>query len=204
MMKLLTKLGGLTLALALCAGLLAGCGATADKAVEPAEEEAAQTQEVEESGAQATEETGEEPAEAEEADPAEEGEPGFDSAALAEALNDVCAVGPGTAGSNLRAVKAAGELVNFAALNWTEESGQAIQEAVAVWFQGLDEEAAEEFTLAWGMVAQQARDIAATPTATETLALLSDAGLDLDLSALDLTHTSDLVEAIDAIPGPNE
>ena len=189
-MKLMKKLGGLTLALALCAGLLAGCGNAADKAADTAAEEVQETQEVQEAAG-----TGEEAQEAE-TETAQEDASDFDAAALTEALNDVCSVGPGAAGSELRAVKAAGELVNFAALNWNDEDAEAIGDAVAAWFEDLEEEEKEEFQLGREMVEGQAEAIAATPTSTDLLGLMSDAGLEYDLAALDLSHTGDLLQAI--------
>lgn len=186
-MKLLYKLGGLILALALCAGLLAGCGSVADKAAQSTEEEAAaETQQLQENT---------EPAD-ENSEPSE-GEPGFDSAALAEVLNGVCNVGPGAAGCSLRAAKAAGELVSFAALNWNDESAQAITDAVGVWFEALDEEEKDEFHLGWDMVENTVGDIVDHPDAPETEELLAEAGLpNLGLAAMDLTHTDDLLQAI--------
>ena len=185
MMKLLKKLGGLTLALALCAGLLAGCGSVADEAAQSEEEAAAETQQVQEN------------AEAPEENDAEEGEPGFDSAALAEVLNDMCNVGPGAAGCSLRAAKAAGELVVFAALNWNDDSAQAITDAIGVWFEALDEEDKEEFHMGREMVEDTVGDIVDHPDAPETEELLEEAGLpNLGLAAMDLTHTDDLLQAI--------
>lgn len=205
----------LTLILALWAGMLTGCGSADETAAEapapdetqtvqsdsavPAEEKTAV--DAAEATPQAAGETAEIPVETD--DSQEEGEPGFDAIALAEALEAVANVGPGTAGSTLRATKAAGDLVNFAARNWNESSAQAITEGIQAWWESLPGEGAEEFDLAWDMVASQARDIANTPTATETLALLADAGVELDLNALDLSHTADLLEAVSAVTGPN-
>ena len=195
-MELMRKLGGLTLALTLCFCLLAGCGATADKAAEAAEAESAETQEVQETTAPEEETEGNPAGDAETPEDAEAGEAGFDADALEEALSDVCNVGPGAAGSELRAVKAAGELVNFAALNWNDENAEAIGDAVAAWFEGLEEEEKEEFHLGREMVESQAEAIAATPASTDLLGLMSDAGLEYDLAALDLSHTGDLLQAI--------
>ena len=193
MMKLLYKLGGLILALALCAGLLAGCGSVADKAAEPEEEAAAQVQETAEAP---------EAGDTEESTGAEEGEPGFDSAALADALNDICSVGPGAAGCSLRAAKAAGELVAFAALNWNDDNAQAITDAIGVWFEALDEEEKEEFHMGREMVEAAVGDIVDHPDAPETEELLEEAGLpNLGLAAMDLTHTDDLLQAIRAQTG---
>jgi len=190
------KLAGLTLALALCAGALAGCGSVGDKAADASQTDgSAQTQSTEETTAPNQEETEASPSDQETEEPAE-GEPGFDSAALAEALSDVCNVGPGASGSNLRAVKAAGELVNFAALNWNDDSAAAITEAVGLWFENLAEEEKEEFHLGREIVESQAEAISATPTSTELLAMLSDAGLEIDFGSLDLSHTGDFLQAI--------
>lgn len=187
MMKLLYKLGGLTLALALCAGLLAGCGSVADKTAQQSEESpAAETQQAEETAE--PEGTAEAP---------EEGEPDFDPAALAEALTDVCNVGPGAAGCSLRAAKAAGELVYFAAANWTDDSAQAITDAVGAWFEGLEEEEKEEFHLGREMVETTVADIVERPWDPDIQGLLESAGLpNLGLSTMDLTHTGDLLQAI--------
>ena len=185
-MKLLYKLGGLTLALALFAGLLAGCGSVADTTAQSEEESAAETQQMEEAAELA-----------ENAQEAEEGEPGFDSAALAEALTDICSVGPGAAGCSLRAAKAAGELVYFAATSWNDGSAQAITDAIGVWFDALDEEEKEEFHLGREMVETTVADIVDRPWDPDTQGLLESAGLpNLGLSTLDLTHTDDLLQAI--------
>ena len=189
-MALLKKLGVLTLLLALCAALLCGCGGTAQEDTEAEPAEAAQTQEepaeTEEAG-EAIDETGE---------PAE-GEPGFDSAALAEALSDVRAVAPGTSGSSLRAMKAAGELVVFSATNWSEDSAQAIRDGVGVWFEALDEAEKDAFHEGREAVEQQVQAIVDHPDDPEILGPLEDAGLpNLGLSAMDLTHAADLLDAI--------
>lgn len=191
-MVLLKKLGVLTLLLALCAALLCGCGGTAQEEAEAQTEEAAQTQEEQETAA---------PEESEEAtdaagEPAE-GEPGFDSAALAEALSDVCAVAPGTSGSSLRAMKAAGELVVFSAANWSENSAQAIRDGVGVWYEALDEAEKDAFHQGREAVEQQVQAIVEHPDDPEILGPLEDAGLpNLGLSAMDLTHAADLLDAI--------
>ena len=198
-MVLLKKLGILTLLLALCAALLCGCGGTAQEDTETETEEAAQTQEEQETAAP------EETAEAEEEAPDEsieteepaEGEPGFDSAALAEALSDVCAVAPGSSGSNLRAMKAAGELVVFSATNWSEDSAQAIRDGVGVWFEALDEAEKDAFHQGREAVEQEVLAIVEHPEDPEILGPLEDAGLpNLGLSAMDLTHAADLLDAI--------
>ena len=183
-MKLLNKLGGLTLALALCAGLLAGCGSVTDKAAPPEEAETQEVQETAEPAVENTEETA-------------EAASGFDADALTEALNDVCGVGPGAAGSSLRAVKAAGELVYFAATNWNDDSAQAITDAIGVWFEGLEAEEKEEFHLGREMVENTVGDIVDRPMDPDIQGLLEDAGLpNLGLATLDLTHTDDLLRAI--------
>ena len=157
-MNLLHKLTGLSLVLALCAALMAGCGSTADKAADAASQEAAQTETAQETTAPETEEAQDgEPAD-ETVEPAE-GEPGFDSSALAEALSEICNVGPGSAGSDLRAVRAAGDLVLFAAGNVTPESIPDVTEGIDAWFAGQDGEALEEFALAWPMVSDYAGQI---------------------------------------------
>ena len=198
-MVLLKKLGILTLLLALCAALLCGCGGTAQEDTEAETKEAAQTQEEQETAAP------EETAEAEEEAPDEsieteepaEGEPGFDSAALAEALSDVCAVAPGSSGSNLRAMKAAGELVVFSAANWSEDSAQEIRDGVGVWFEALDETEKDAFHQGREAVEQQVQAIVEHPEDPEVLGPLEDAGLpNLGLSAMDLTHAADLLDAI--------
>ena len=187
-MKLYNKLIGPALALALCAGLLAGCGSVAGQA-DPSEETTVETQQVE----------AEDPNidETEAAGGPEEGDPGFDAPALLDALNDLCSIGPGAAGCSLRAAKAAGELVSFAALNWNDGTAQGITDAIGGWFEELDEESKEEFYLGWDMVEDTVSDIVDHPDAPETEELLSEAGLpNLGLAALDLTHTGDLMDAI--------
>ena len=193
-MNLLHKLTGLSLVLALCAALMAGCGSTADKAADAASQEAVQTETAQETTAPETEEAQDgEPAD-ETGEPAE-GEPGFDSAALAEALGGICNVGPGSAGSDLRAVRAAGDLVLFAAGNVTPESIPDVTEGIDAWFAGQDEEALEEFALAWPMVSDYARQIEETPDLLASQ--LADAGLEEDFSELDRSTTSYLLEIID-------
>ena len=193
-MNLLHKLTGLTLVLALCSALVAGCGSTADKAADAASEEAAQTETAQETTAPETEEA-QEGETADEAEEPVEGEPGFDSAALTEALSGICNVGPGSAGSDLRAVRAAGELVLFAAGNVTPESIPDVAEGIEAWFAGQDEEAMEEFGLAWPMVFDYARQIEETPDLLASQ--LADAGLEEDFSELDRSMTSYLLEIID-------
>lgn len=187
-MVLLKKIEVLTLLLALCAALLCGCGGTAQEDTETEAAETAQTQEGQETvAAEEGDETGE---------PAE-GEPGFDSAALEEALSDVCAVAPGTSGSSLRAMKAAGELVLFSATNWSEDSAQAIRDGVGVWFEALDEAEKDAFHQGRETVEQQVQAIVDHPDDPEVLGPLEDAGLpNLGLSAMDLTHAADLLDAI--------
>lgn len=187
-MVLLKKIEVLTLLLALCAALLCGCGGTAQEDTETEAAETAQTQEEQETvAAEEGDETGE---------PAE-GEPGFDSAALEEALSDVCAVAPGTSGSSLRAMKAAGELVVFSATNWSEDSAQAIRDGVGVWFEALDEAEKDAFHQGRETVEQQVQAIVDHPDDPEVLGPLEDAGLpNLGLSAMDLTHAADLLDAI--------
>ena len=193
-MNLLHKLTGLSLVLALCAALMAGCGSTADKAADAPSQEAAQTETAQETTAPETEEAQDgEPAD-ETGEPAE-GEPGFDSAALAEALGGICNVGPGSAGSDLRAVRAAGDLVLFAAGNVTPESIPDVTEGIDAWFAGQDEEALEEFALAWPMVSDYAGQIEEAPDLLASQ--LADAGLEEDFSELDRSTTSYLLEIID-------
>lgn len=197
-MVFLKKLGLLTLLLALCAALLCGCGGTAQEDTETETEEAAQTQGEQETAApEETAEAGEAAEAPDETEEPTEGEPGFDSAALAEALSDVCAVFPGSSGSNLRAMKAAGELVLFSATNWSEDSAQAIRDGVAVWFEALDESEKNAFHQGREAVEQQVLDIVDRPDDPDILGPLEDAGLpNLGLSAMDLTHAADLLDAI--------
>ena len=197
-MVFLRKLGLLTLLLALCATLLCGCGGTAREDTEAEAAEAAQTQEEQETAAPEETAEDEDTGEAiEEAEEPAEGEPGFDSAALAEALSDVCAVAPGSSGSNLRAMKAAGELVVFSATNWSEDSAQAIRDGVGVWFEALDEAEKDAFHQGRETVEQQVQAIVEHPEDPEILGPLEDAGLpNLGLSAMDLTHAADLLDAI--------
>ena len=192
-MVLLKKIGVLTLLLALCAALMCGCGGTVQE-----DTEAAQTQEEQETAALEEKAEAEDAGEAlEEAEEPAEGEPGFDSAALAEALSDVCAVAPGTSGSSLRAMKAAGELVVFSAVNWSEDSAQAIRDGVGVWFEALDEAEKDAFHQGREAVEQQVQAIVDHPDDPEILGPLEDAGLpNLGLSAMDLTHAADLLDAI--------
>ena len=173
------------LTLALCAALLCGCGGADQAEAEPEPAEAAQTQEADTSG------------EAQEAEETAEGEPVFDTAALEAALNDVCAVAPGTAGSNLRAVKAAGELVLFSAANWTEENAAKAADAVTGWFAALDADARDRFRQGLEAVDSQVRIIVDRPWDPEITGPLEDAGLpNLALSAMDLTHAADLLGII--------
>lgn len=196
-MVLLKKLGVLTLLLALCAALLCGCGGTAQEDTEAEPAEAAQTQEEQETAEPEEADAQEAAEEVDETEEPMEGEPGFDSAALAEALSDVCAVAPGSSGSSLRAMKAAGELVVFSATNWSEESAQAIRDGVGVWFEALDEAEKDAFHQGREAVEQQVQAIVDHPDDPEILGPLEDAGLpNLGLSAMDLTHAADLLDAI--------
>ncbi len=164
------------LTLALCAALLCGCGGADQTEAEPEPAEAAQTQEAEETA---------------------EGESGFDAAVLEAALNDVCAVAPGTAGSNLRAVKAAGELVLFSAAGWNEETAAKTADAVTGWFAALDADARDRFRQGLEAVDSQVRSIVDRPWDPEITGPLEDAGLpNLALSAMDLTHAADLLEIL--------
>ncbi len=167
------------LTLALCAALLCGCGGADQAEAEPEPAEAAQTQE------------------SQEAEAAPASESGFNAAALEDALNDVCAVAPGTAGSNLRAVKDAGELVLFSAANWTEENAAKAADAVTGWFAALDADVRDRFRQGLEAVDSQVRNIVDRPWDPEITGPLEDAGLpNLALSAMDLTHAADLLGII--------
>lgn len=121
---------------------------------------------------------------------------GFDEAALTQALDDICSVGSGAAGSSLRAAKAAGELVAFAAENWNDGTQEAIRAAVDEWASKLDQETEYEFHQGFGLVESQAEAIVAEPWSPDVLGMLEDAGLELRLSEMDLSHTGDLLTAL--------
>ena len=166
------------LSLALCAAMLFGCG-TAEQTGEA--EESPEAVGNADAGVQ------------QDADLAAD----YDEAALVQALDDCADIAPGSSGCSLRAIRAAGELVSFAALNWTDQTSGAIRERVSAWAQALDEGTAAELREGWDLISDQAAAIAETPQATDILNGLEDAGLGtLDLSGKDLSHTGDLLSCI--------
>ena len=181
-MKLIRSIFAAALLPVLCAALLAGCG-TAGQTGEPSPD----------------------PAEGTESDVGAVQDAAYDEDALIQALDDCASIGPGSAGCSLRAVRAAGELVNFAALNWTDESSAAIGDRVSQWAQELDENAAAELQEGWALISSQAKAIADTPQAPDILAMLEEAGMpDLDLTDLDLSHTDALLACIREAAGLEE
>ena len=211
-MKHRNKRIALFLSLALCAALTVACGSVTEESTDSGQTATAAQGEADREAAQAPEDpvsAGEEADKtaAEETQPSTESgaDASFDEDALLQALEDVCNVGPGAAGSNLRAVKAAGELVLFSAENWNDAAAPAITERIAAWWEEIPGEGAEEFDLAWDTVSGWIRDIAEHPTDPDVIGPLEDAGLpNLPLSTMDLTNVADLIAVIDSICGPND
>jgi len=179
-MNLRRSLTGLALTLTLSASLLAGCGSTADKASQSVTPTVPQTTQTIQSapGAEA-----------------------FDQAALIQALEDISSIGPGASGSSLRAVKAANELVVFAANSWTDDQADAIGDAVWAWFEPLDEDAREEFHQGRELAEVQAIAITKHCEDPDLIGAQEDAGVEPVTGVLDLSHTEDLLRTIRSSTG---
>lgn len=114
------------------------------------------------------------------------------------ALGSCLGWGPGTAGSSLKSVQAAVEL-----LNWSEENSLARRDGSAVvssftdWYEALSDEEKENFSAVWPIVRAQADAILSGEGDMEPL--LSDAGIDTnslpDYTAADWETLRDTVDA---------
>lgn len=114
------------------------------------------------------------------------------------ALGSCLGWGPGTAGSSLKSVQAAVEL-----LNWSEENSLARRDSNAVaasftgWYEALGAEDKENFSAVWPIVRAQADAILSGEGDMEPL--LADAGIDTntlpDYTAADWETLRDAVDA---------
>lgn len=114
------------------------------------------------------------------------------------ALGSCLGWGPGTAGSSLKSVQAAVEL-----LNWSEENSLARRDGAAVvssftdWYEALSTEEQENFSAVWPIVRAQADAILSGEGDMEPL--LSDAGIDTnslpDYTTADWETLRDVVDA---------
>lgn len=162
MLKIKTKAAALLAA----AVLLAGCSQGAASASSPASAETTPAP-------TATAAPTATPAPAETPAPAQ-----LDGEALTQALDGLLSWGPGTAGSSLKCVAAAVDLMNWAGANQPQNAPEELSALLADWKAGLDEQALANAQETWPEVSAQAEDLLTMPQLAKDLC--EDAGVTLD------------------------
>lgn len=173
MLKIKTKAAALLAA----AVLLAGCSQGAASASSPASAEATP----------APTATAETPAPAQ-----------LDGEALTQALDGLLSWGPGTAGSSLKCVAAAVDLMNWAGANQPQNAPEELSALLADWKAGLDEQALANAQETWPEVSAQAEDLLTMPQLAKDLC--EDAGVTLDGTCGEETLMA-LADALNAVLG---
>ena len=83
----------------------------------------------------------------------------LDGEALTQALDGLLSWGPGTAGSSLKCVAAAVNLMNWAGANQPQNAPEELNALLADWKAGLDEQALANAQETWPEVSAQAEDL---------------------------------------------
>ena len=182
MLKIKTKAAALLAA----AVLLAGCSQGAASASSPASAEATPAPTA---TAAPTAPPAETPAPAQ-----------LDGEALTQALDGLLSWGPGTAGSCLKCVAAAVDLMNWAGANQPQNAPEELSALLADWKAGLDEQALANAQETWPEVSAQAEDLLTMPQLAKDLC--EDAGVTLDGTCGEETLMA-LADALNAVLGEN-
>lgn len=182
MLKIKTKAAALLAA----AVLLAGCSQGAASASSPASAEATPAPTA---TAAPTATPAETPAPAQ-----------LDGEALTQALDGLLSWGPGTAGSSLKCVAAAVNLMNWAGANQPQNAPEELSALLADWKAGLDEQALANAQETWPEVSAQAEDLLTMPQLAKDLC--EDAGVTLDGTCGEETLMA-LADALNAVLGEN-
>ena len=124
----------------------------------------------------------------------------LDGEALTQALDGLLSWGPGTAGSSLKCVAAAVDLMNWAGANQPQNAPEELSALLADWKAGLDEQALANAQETWPEVSAQAEDLLTMPQLAKDLC--EDAGVTLDGTCGEETLMA-LADALNAVLGEN-
>ena len=124
----------------------------------------------------------------------------LDGEALTQALDGLLSWGPGTAGSSLKCVAAAVNLMNWAGANQPQNAPEELNALLADWKAGLDEQALANAQETWPEVSAQAEDLLTMPQLAKDLC--EDAGVTLEEGCGEEPLMA-LTDALNAVLGEN-
>lgn len=124
----------------------------------------------------------------------------LDGEALTQALDGLLSWGPGTAGSSLKCVAAAVNLMNWVGANQPQNAPEELNALLADWKAGLDEQALANAQETWPEVSAQAEDLLTMPQLAKDLC--EDAGVTLEEGCGEEPLMA-LADALNAVLGEN-